>query len=458
MRGIVLAIVVAALLPYCFLDPRIGVLAWLWFGLMNPHLYVWGPVRAIPLAQMIAIAMLAGFAFSGKKILSLQREGFLILILWTIFTLTSFVALEPEDAWRKWGEISKILLMVLVSVCIDWDRRWIYYMTAVIAFSIGLIGIKGAVFGARTGGEFMVMGPEGSFLEGNTAIAIALDMCLPLFLILARDEQSSPRFKMMCYVALFCSGLSALLTYSRGGFLGLLVVAGFMVMKSRYKSLAVPVAAVAVVFVLWFLPQKWFGRMQTIETYDQDQSAMQRVTTWKVLWQFALDHPITGGGFLLYSSKISDKYLYKVLPPGEARKWVGLSASAHSIWIAMLAEHGFIALFFYAVLFFSTFMSLRWLRRVARAHPPLGWMENYGSLLSISFWAFMIAGSFLDFVYFDLFFHLIALVVILKNMARRELATAAAEAKISAPLSCLTAGVNRYSKQAVRQLNAPYFQ
>jgi probable O-glycosylation ligase (exosortase A-associated) len=437
MRGIILAIVVAVVLPYCFLDPRVGILAWLWLGLMNPHLYVWGPVREVPFAQLIAIATLTSFVISGKKILSLQREGFLILLLWTIFTLTSFGALEPEDAWQKWGEISKILLMVFVSVCIDWDRKWIYYMTTVIAFSIGLIGIKGAVFGARTGGEFMVMGPEDSFLEGNTAIAIALDMCLPLFLILARDEQSSPRFKMVCYVALFCSALSALLTYSRGGFLGLLIVAGFMLMKSRYKSLAVPVTAVAVVFVLWFLPQKWFGRMQTIEGYEQDQSAMQRVVTWKILWQFALDHPITGGGFLLYSPKISEKYLYKALPPGEARKWVGIGASAHSIWIAMLAEHGFIALFFYAMLFFSTFMSLRRLRRVARAHPPLGWMENYGSLLSVSFWAFMIAGSFLDFVYFDLLFHLIGLVVILKNLAQKELATAVAEANISAPYPLL---------------------
>jgi len=433
MRGILLGLIVVVLLPYSFADPRIGILSWLWLGLMNPHRYVWGSLDAFPVGQLIALATLAGCLNNGKlRFLNLQREVFLLLILWAIFTLTSIGALEPHDAWRKWTEVSKILLMVFLSMCLDWDRKWIFYMTAVIAFSIGLIGIKGALFGIRTGGQFMVMGPDGSFLEGNTAIGIALDMTLPLFVILARDEQSSARFKIICYVALACSGFSALLTYSRGGFLGLIVVAGLLLLKSRYKLLAAPLAAIALVFALWFLPQQWFGRMGTIQKHEEDLSAMSRVVTWKVLWQFALDHPIAGGGFLLYSPNISARYLYKALPPDEARKWMGLQASAHSIWFAVLAEHGFIALFFYVMLFVSTFMSLRWLKRAARSYPSLGWMENYGSLLSVSFWAFMVAGSFLDFAYFDLIFQLIAIVVILRNLAQRELAMAVADPNIAA--------------------------
>jgi putative inorganic carbon (HCO3(-)) transporter len=439
MRAVLLAIISVILLPYCFLEPRFGTLVWLWFALMNPHKYVWGALSSIPFSKLIAVATIAGALINGRLKVPLQREIFLIVILWIIFTLTSFGALEPELAWSKWNEVSKIFLMVVLSVSLEWNRKWIYSIIAVMAFSIGLIGIKGAVFALKTGGEFMVYGPEDTFLADNTAIAIALDMSLPLFLILARDEQSSASFKMMCYVAVACSGLAALATYSRGGVLGLIVVVGLLLIKSQYKIVAGALTAIAFVFVLWFLPEKWFGRMDTIQNYEQERSAMSRMTTWKVLWQFALDHPIAGGGFLLYSRKISDQYLYKALPPDDADRYVGLAQSAHSIWVSVLAEHGFIALFLYAALFVSTFMSLRWLRRLAPGYPSLAWMENYASLLSVSLWGFVVAGTFLDFAYFDLFFHIVGIVIVLKILADRELAAASATRKLPVGYPILSA-------------------
>ncbi|HWP59904.1 MAG TPA: putative O-glycosylation ligase, exosortase A system-associated [Candidatus Acidoferrales bacterium] len=425
MRGIVLTIIVGLLLPQCFKDARIGILTWIWFGLMSPHRYTWGFSRNFPYAQFIALATLSGCLFHRRlKNLPMQREVILLLILWGLWTLTCFGAIHPADAWRKWAEVSKILLMVFLSLCLEWDRNWIKAMTAVTAFSVGFVGVKGALFGLRTGGEYMVLGPPGSFLEANTAVAVALDMVLPLFLILARDDQSSARLKMICYVTLALSGLSALLTYSRGGFLGLLVVGGFLLVKSRYKFLAAPAAVVALAFVLWFLPERWYGKMETIQEYEEDRSAMSRIVTWRVLWQFALEHPLTGGGFRLYSGALFDRYLFKALPADQAANWVGRWWDAHSIWFAMLAEHGFIGLFFYVLLFVSIFFSLRWLKAAARSHPSLYWMESYASLLTVSFCAFAVTGTFLDFAYFDLFFHLIGLVVVLKSLAMRQLAAA----------------------------------
>jgi putative inorganic carbon (HCO3(-)) transporter len=423
VRDLVLTIVMTVLLPWCFKDVRVGLLTWLWFGLMSPHRYTWGFAKTFPFGQFIALITVAGILFNkGVKRLPLQREVILILVCWAFWTMTTFGALEPEDAWHKWTEVTKILSMVLLSTCVEWDRMWIRYMTAVIAFSIGFVGIKGALFGFRTGGEFMVLGPPGSFLEANTAVAVALDMVLPLFLILARDDTSTHRFKMICLGAFALSALSALLTYSRGGLLGLLVVGGMVLIKSKYKVLAAPLAVIGFAFAYWFLPEVWFGKMETLEDYEQDMSAMSRIVTWKVLWLFALDHPLTGGGFRLYSGWIFDRYLFQALPADEAAKWVGHWWDAHSIWFAMLAEHGFIGLFLYVILIVSTFMTLLWIKRVARYYPQIAWMENYGSLLFVSFCAFVVTGTFLDFAYFDLFFQLIGLTVILKILVLKELA------------------------------------
>jgi len=432
LRGIIVLIITAIVLPYCFLDARIGILTWLWFALMNPHQYTWGALKQIPLPQIIALTTIVGAFINGKLTrFPLQREIVFIAILWIIFTLTSFGAIEPDVAWEKWAEVSKILLMVFLSVCIDWDRKWIYYMIVVIAFSIGLIGIKATIFSLQTGGQWKVYGPPGSFLADNTAIAVALNMSLPLFLLIARDPLSSARFKLICYFTFACSVIAALLTYSRGGVIGAAVVGGFLLLRSRYKSLAIPIGILAVAAVLSFFPEQWLGRMQTVQTYEEDGSAISRMTMWKVLWQFSLDHPLTGGGFRLYSRKITDAYLPKALPPEEARRRFGLAASAHSIWFAVLAEHGFIGFFFYILLMLSTFQSLRWIKRVARRHPSVAWMEDYARLLGVSFWAFFVTASFLDFAYFDLYFQLIGLVVILKTCAQKELVLASRKISVS---------------------------
>jgi O-antigen ligase len=40
---------------------------------------------------------------------------------------------------------------------------------------------------------------------------------------------------------------------------------------------------------------EWFARMGTIETYQQDPSAMSRIYMWNVTLRIVEEHPIVGG-------------------------------------------------------------------------------------------------------------------------------------------------------------------
>ena len=51
-------------------------------------------------------------------------------------------------------------------------------MAWVMALSIGFFGVKGGIFTVVGGGENMVWGPPGSFIEGNNELALALIMVL----------------------------------------------------------------------------------------------------------------------------------------------------------------------------------------------------------------------------------------------------------------------------------------
>jgi O-antigen ligase len=44
------------------------------------------------------------------------------------------------------------------------------------------------------------------------------------------------------------------------------------------------------------MPQQWYDRMSTIQTYDQDQSAIGRINAWHMAYNMAKDRPL-GGGF-----------------------------------------------------------------------------------------------------------------------------------------------------------------
>ena len=66
MRDVLLVTFMIALLPLILWRPAWGALAWVWFGLMNPHRLTWGFAQTLPFAQAIGIATVIGALFSPE--------------------------------------------------------------------------------------------------------------------------------------------------------------------------------------------------------------------------------------------------------------------------------------------------------------------------------------------------------------------------------------------------------
>jgi hypothetical protein len=73
-------------------------------------------------------------------------------------------------------------------------------------------------------------------------------------------------------------------------------------------------------------------------------------------------------------------------------------------------------LILYVGLIIGSFLSLRSLDHVTRRDPSLQWVYNYSQMLQASFAAYVVCGAFLSMSYFDLFYHLVAIVIILKKL------------------------------------------
>src|SRR3546814_10972744 len=92
-------------------------------------------------------------------------------------------------------------------------------------------------------------------------------------------------------------GFSIIGSQSRGAFLGGVIMAGFLVMKSRQRLLLSMLVVGFLAVGAFFVPQTWIDRMKTIETYQEDSSALSRLEVRRFGLKIATERPLGGGGF-----------------------------------------------------------------------------------------------------------------------------------------------------------------
>jgi len=400
MRDLLLAAIVFGLVPVCFLRPWIGFLIWTWIGMMSPHWLMFGFARDIQWAMIAGGATLAGLLFTrDKKSLPWNTQLVLMAVLLAYFTFTTLFAWAPDAAWEKWNLVMKVIVMAILATMVIYGRDRVRWLLIVIALSIGYYGIKGGIWVIATGGAERVYGPSGGFMTQSNGIGVGLLMVVPIMLALAREQPHKWR-RWFFNLAAGLSTISVIFTYSRGAMLGMAASAPFMFMRSKRKFLAALVLAPVIVAGVLWAPDELFERWETIATYQEDRSAMQRIQAWIVAWNIAVESPLTGAGFHFESSPDIGRWLSYGDPA--IHQYLGHAPSAHSIYFQMLGEHGFVAFGLYLWLIFSTLWQCRRLAKRTAGDPELEWIGNYASAIRICLIGYMVSGAFLNIAYFDL--------------------------------------------------------
>jgi hypothetical protein len=87
----------------------------------------------------------------------------------------------------------------------------------------------------------------------------------------------------------------------------------------------------------------------------------------------------------------------------------------------MLAEHGFPGLGLFLLLGFLTWRSASWVKKTAADHPTMQWAGDLSAMSQVSLIGFMTGGAFVGLAYFDLPYHVMAIIVLCKYMMRQHL-------------------------------------
>lgn len=252
----------------------------------------------------------------------------------------------------------------------------------------------------------------GNFLVDENDYSLLLNMMLPFAFFLFLQEEDK---KKKIYYLLAC-GLaitSIVISFSRGGFVGLICVGSIMWLYSPRKALSLIVIVLAASFVYLYGGEKYLSEMSTITNTEQS-TASERIETWKSGLNMFLDRPygVGGGNFRVWFQEYQTEKL-------RVPMW---GRAAHSLWIQLITEVGVAGIIIYGLLAIRNIKDILWLKRLKDSDDK---EKIFAYYLSISFIAafagYFSSGTFISVLYYPHYFYITAFIVATKKLVEVKL-------------------------------------
>jgi probable O-glycosylation ligase (exosortase A-associated) len=381
-------------------------LLWGWSGLVGLNYYVFGFMGGVQYVMIFALITLASIAMRPKeRRVRLVNPTSMLMAAFVAHGLACAIFAYPglPRNWELWSNVAKTVLFCAFMPMLAYDRLRIHAVVLMIAIGLSLHAVlDGLKFMASAGAHNAQSIPK---FGDNNHLALILVMLLPFFFYLFVHSRGRLARWGFAGVAVL-TAMAVLATASRGGFIGMFLVAVALVLTTKRRWLALIIVALGATVVFNSATDDWVERMQTIQTADEDASFMGRVAAWKVSSAIAVENPIFGGGFrALQSAPVWDRFrssqglLGFVDTPQLDRSGV----AAHSIWFEVMGDQGFVGLILFMLLIFNVLLVRRavW-QQVRLLGPQQRWAGDLADALGISMLAFVVTGSALSAAYFEL--------------------------------------------------------
>jgi probable O-glycosylation ligase (exosortase A-associated) len=407
LRTLVVLTLVAIGALYTLRGPFYALLFYIGNAYFRPEQWEWTEViGSLNLSYVSSAWLLLLTLITRQRFILTSRTGLLLL-----FLLHTFISAVYSDysasSWPFWIEFLKIITITYLIVVLTTDLKRFRLLLLVIILGLGLEQ-------ARQGWYYLLLHPGSMnmnpvpFLGDNNGVGAGMVMLVP---IIAYIAHTTPHVWIRRGYGLLIVGClyRALSTYSRGAFLACAAMGGVYLLRSRQKLRAIAGIVVIVTIVLPVLPDAFWARMDTIQTYEEDDSATGRLHFWEVALAMADANPWFGVGFNAYK----DAYNTYDFSHGE----YGKGRSVHSSFFGVLADTGYMGFVLWMAILVSAFWSCYWIQKHA-ARESLPVELTHGAVaLEASLVAFVVSGSFLPGQYGEMFWHFIGITIVLQQLA-----------------------------------------
>ena len=424
MRDLFFLALLPVMLYLMFQRPFIAMGMWIWTAMFFPNAWLYGMGSGLRYNLIFTgVAMLGYAIMKDKPKANFGTLGGLILLffVWTTIS-TALTNGLPEISWEIWTRFAKVILLFVFVVLILNKKLHIDFFLWCVVLSIGFYGGLEALKFVATGGGHMIAGFTGHVLGDRNELALAFVMTLPICFYLLGEYGAQSRLVRFGLLGLMGLLVAAIVgTQSRGGFIALLGLGGYMFIKSDRKILLAVLIAVIVGGMSYLISDEWSSRMNTINEAGEDASFMGRVVAWKLSFIMAMQHPFFGGGFKtleyfpMWKALSQEFFSYSFFYTGEALPDEHKGRAAHSVYFQVLGEHGFVGLGLYLAFLVKVFTTAGKVARAARKHVETKYIATVATMLQLSVFSFCLGGAALSFAYFDLLFAICGLILVLET-------------------------------------------
>lgn len=426
MRDILLVLFLFVAIYYSFKRPYLGVAAWIWIALMAPTKWAFGFSQSFRLNFTIVIITALSYLVAKKEFkLKITAIHFWVMLFcfWMLISTIFNLRIDSDFVWSKYIEFLKVIALFIFITLTVYNKKSVDTIIWAIVLSISAYGAFEAVKFILSGGGHRIVGRAGIIQDRND-LAVAINMCIPLIFYLWSVTKHKHLKRGLLGLAVF-NALAIIGTYSRGGFIGLSILAFAMWLRSERKMLYVMLAIIALPILYANAPDDWKERQSTVETAStQDSSFIGRLWAWKVATLIAIDNPATGGGFkattdplLWYTYASETPNFGPIETPPILPEMAPLAA--HNIYFQVLGSAGFIGLFIFLMMLLTSYISVR--RCASRADKKnIEWRKNLANAISLSLIAYGITGLNVSLAYFELVYALLAIIIVLTNLDKQD--------------------------------------
>jgi probable O-glycosylation ligase (exosortase A-associated) len=446
MRDLVMLAVLPFMIYFMARRPFIAVGMWIWTALFFPNAWVYGFAGSIRYNLLFtAVAILTYLVMKNKPRPMLGALGAMVLLffVWTTIS-TTFGLAPPERSWDIWSRFAKVVTLFLFVVLVIEKKLHVDFFLWCVVLSVGFYADLEALKFLASGGGHKISGLSGHVLGDRNELAVAFVMTLPICYYLLGEYGKRSRIIWLALLGTMVLLVAAVIgTQSRGGFVALAGLGGYLFIKTDRKLLVGLLIVVLVIGLSYFVSDEWSSRMNTLETADEDASFMGRVVAWKLSFILAVQHPVFGGGFKALEtfsvwSELSQQFFsYPWFYTGTALPNTEQARAAHSVYFQVLGDQGFAGLAIYLTCLVGAFRKARRIARSVRLDGGPQWLRTLATMIQLSIFAFGLGGAALSFAYFDLIFAIMGLLIVLEGrilprvraeaLAGRSLARASAE-------------------------------
>jgi probable O-glycosylation ligase (exosortase A-associated) len=416
---ILILVIPAALVAFMILrNPFVGIYLYFLYNFLRPYDFI---PALIPLRLTLVIELVTLISWVTRGMITQFRLkwnnfNWLLMGFVGVIAITTVTAMNNRAAYNVFESIAVVFVMYLLATnIVDTNARLrkIIWVLLWVHFYFAMRGVYNyAVLHTIVGGV-QTSGQVGSgFLGDENDFALTLNVMIPVAFFMA--EYSRTRIKKaLCLLFLVSYVFGVVVSFSRGGWVGMVAVLAFCLFNSRRRLVSLCYAAVLGLILLAVSPSSYWQEMGTI-TDVNEATAVSRLRYWQAAVGMFADHPLVGvgagnGGYRM------PEYIVGLDNPG--REW---GRTFHGTLPQVLGELGTAGTVLYLMMLFWAGSSLLAVRR-SRVDPE---GDGFTRLITTSLIGALVGyfacATFLSTLYYPHLWMLYTLVVIARYCAYRK--------------------------------------